>query len=232
MVPAEGEGECLKIIQVENGSLADLVEVFLRVTRGFDVPAVAVVLMASASHAAAVGAAEYAMDYVRASGLLRGTFAGSVTVLHGVPFLLGGIDNPTALRAIAEIEQWIKNTSGSDTISASRAITTNTESTDQHSLIRIPITQTLTEKCTFESIGFGNLKTVMDPITEGFDTYLLGGLIDEINTLFPLSMATDVVCDRFLEEEVFGETMNPMALVLIGASHLRNMARLIDTFTI
>jgi hypothetical protein len=38
MVPAEGEGECLKIIQVENGSLADLVEVFLGVTRGFQCP--------------------------------------------------------------------------------------------------------------------------------------------------------------------------------------------------
>jgi hypothetical protein len=92
------------------------------VTRGFDVPAGAVVLMASASHAAAVGAAEYAVDYVRASGLLPGSFAGSVTVLHSVPFLLGGINNPAALRVIAEIEQWIKNTSGNDTISASRAI--------------------------------------------------------------------------------------------------------------
>jgi hypothetical protein len=87
MVPVEGEGECLKIIQVEDGTLVDLVEVFLGVTRGFDVPARAVVLMASASHAAAVGAAEYAVDFVRASGSLRGAFAGSVTVVHGVPFL-------------------------------------------------------------------------------------------------------------------------------------------------
>jgi hypothetical protein len=114
------------------------------VTRGFDVLVSAVVLMVSASHAAAVGAADYAADYVRASGSLRGAFAGSVTVLHGVPFFLGGIENPAALRAIAEIEQWIKNTSGSNTISATRAIfkdsiVTSTESTDQHTLITVEL---------------------------------------------------------------------------------------------
>jgi hypothetical protein len=183
------------------------------VTRGFDVPAGAVVLMVSASHAAAIGAADYAVDYARASGSLRGAFAGSVMVMHGVPLLLGGIENHAALRAIAEIEQWIKITSGNNTFSATRAIfkdsiCTNTESTDQHSLIRLPITQTSTEKCTFER-------------------YLLGSLIDELNALFPLSLATDFVCDRFLEDEVFKETMNPTALVLVGASHLRNMARLL-----
>ncbi len=85
MVPAEGEGECLKIIQVENGALADLVEVFLGLTRGFDVPAGMVILLASASHAAAVGSSEYAMDFFRASGSIRGAFAGSVTVVHGSP---------------------------------------------------------------------------------------------------------------------------------------------------
>ncbi len=61
----------MNIIQVENGSLADLVEVFLGVTRGFNVPAGAVVLKVSASHAAAVRAAKYPMGYVRDSGSLR-----------------------------------------------------------------------------------------------------------------------------------------------------------------
>jgi hypothetical protein len=123
MAPAGGEGECLKVIQVENGTLHDLVEVFLGLSRGFDMPAGAVVLISSASHVAAVGAAEYAADFVRASGLLRGAYTGSVTVLHGIPFLIGGTCNTAAIRAIAEVELWIKLTSlGTDTISATRAI--------------------------------------------------------------------------------------------------------------
>jgi hypothetical protein len=59
-----GEGECVKIIQVENGSLSDLVEVFLGLTRGFDLPVSAVILLSSPSHAAFVGTAEYAADFV------------------------------------------------------------------------------------------------------------------------------------------------------------------------
>ncbi len=57
-VPVGGEGECLKIIQVENGSLTELVEIFLGLTRGFDVPAGAVVLLSSPTHAAAIGTAD------------------------------------------------------------------------------------------------------------------------------------------------------------------------------
>ncbi len=70
---------------------------------------------------------------------------------------------------------------------------------------------------------------MVEPITEDFERYILGSLIDELNSLFPLSLATDFVCDRFLDEDVFSETTNPTALVLVGASHLRNMARLFDT---
>ncbi len=96
-------------------------------------------------------------------------------------------------------------------------------------LIKLPITQTATEKGTFESMGFSNLKMVVDSIKEDFERYLVGSLIDEMNNFFPLSQATDFVFYRFLEEEVFGETMNPTAMVLVGACHLRNLARLIDT---
>jgi hypothetical protein len=85
MVPAGGEGECIKVIQVENGSLSELVEVFLSITRGFDVPAGTVVLLSSASYIAVMGTADYATEFVRVSGVLRGTFTGGVSVLHPLP---------------------------------------------------------------------------------------------------------------------------------------------------
>ncbi len=90
MVPVGGEGECLKILQIENGTLVELVEAFLELTRGFDVPAGTVALLGSASHAALVGTAEYCAEFVRAAGQLRGAFSGGINTLHGIPFLLGG----------------------------------------------------------------------------------------------------------------------------------------------
>jgi hypothetical protein len=107
MVPVGGEGECIKIVQVENASLPELVEVFLGLTKGFNMPAGAVVLLSSPSHAAVVGTADYAAEYVRSSGQLRNAFMGGVTVLHGIPFLIGGTNNTAAIRALAEIEHCI-----------------------------------------------------------------------------------------------------------------------------
>jgi hypothetical protein len=232
MVPAEGEGECLKVILIENCALADLVEVFLGLTRGFDMPAGAVVLMSSASHAAAVSTADYASDFVRAWGALRGAFAGAVTVLYGVPFLLGGTENSAALRAIAEIEHWVRLTSrGTDTVSATRAIFADSlygthEHHDQQCILRLASSQNSTEKSTYITTGFGNLKTAAEPISEEFEKYLLTSLIEELNNLFPVNLATDFICDRFMDSDVFDETMmDRTALILIGASHLRNIGR-------
>jgi hypothetical protein len=110
MVPAGGEGECLKIIQIENGTLVELINVFLELTKGFAVPAGTEVLFTSASHMAAVGTAEYAAAFVWAWVLVRRTFTNSIRVLHGVPLLLGGTGNTPSIRTMAEIDQWVRLT--------------------------------------------------------------------------------------------------------------------------
>jgi hypothetical protein len=61
MVPAggEGDGTSLKIILIEHSTLAELVSIFLEITKGFAIPAGTVVLLASASNMATAGTAEY-----------------------------------------------------------------------------------------------------------------------------------------------------------------------------
>ncbi len=100
-------------------------------TRGFNVPAGAVVLISSLSHAATIGTADYAAELVRASGQLRGAFAGGINILHGVPFLLGGTTSTIAIRTMAEVEQWVISTmQGTDDISATRKAFANSLRTD------------------------------------------------------------------------------------------------------
>ncbi len=232
MVPAGGEGECLKIILIENGSLTELVEVFLGMTRGFDVPAGSVLLLASASCAAAVGTAEYAAKFVWAAGVLRGAFAGGVNVMHGIPFLIGGTKNTTAIRALAEIQQWVHCTSiGTDDIFATRKVFATTLRTDTSSsahshVIKLPSTQSGGERVSFVVSGFHNLKSAVDPMAEEDEKVLLVLLLEELNTLYPVNLDTDIVCDRFMEADVFyDKTTDRTDLVLIGASHLANIAK-------
>jgi hypothetical protein len=86
-------------------------------------------------------------------------------------------------------------TRGTDTVSATRAIFAdslygNTEHHDQQCILRLPASQTSTEKITYVTTGFGNLKTAADPISEEFERYLLTSLIEELNNLFPVNLAT------------------------------------------
>ncbi len=148
-----------KILQIEHGSLTELVDVFLEITKGFSIPAGTVLVMASASSMAMIGTAEYAKEFVSANIRLRETFAGGVRVVHGVPFLIGGTGNISAIRTIAEINQWIASTSElNNDITATRAlwdllIRTRTHGNDCKHILRLPISQSTREMGTYTSGG-------------------------------------------------------------------------------
>jgi hypothetical protein len=80
----EGDRECIKVLRIEDGSLLELADVFLGLTRGFTVPAGSVVVLSSASYLALVGTATYAKDF---AGHLVGTMGGGIELVHGIPIL-------------------------------------------------------------------------------------------------------------------------------------------------
>jgi hypothetical protein len=109
MLPVEGDGECVKIIQVENSTLDDLTRVLLGVTVGFTVPAGTFVISCLASYMAADGATVYAKDLVWAyKSALLGAFRGCIRILHGIPILLDGTTAASPIRTLAEIEHWFR----------------------------------------------------------------------------------------------------------------------------
>ncbi len=74
--------------------------------------------------------------------------------------------------------------------------------------------------------SFDKLKSAVDPIAEEDEKALLVLLLEELNTLYPVNLDTDIVCDRFMEDDVFDDkTTDRTDLVLIGASHLANICK-------
>ncbi len=148
--------------------------------------------------AAVVGTADYAAEFVRASGQLRGAFAGGINVLHGIPFLLGGTTSVTAIRAMAEIEHWVSSTVHcSDDIYAARKAFAHSLRTDNWArthdqIIRLPASQTNSEKVSFLITRFDNLKTAVEPMSEEDEKLLLVLLLEELNSLYPMNLCTDV----------------------------------------
>ena len=106
MVPTGGEGECLKILRLEDGSLADLANIFLDLTRPFLIPAGSVLLLHSTSHLSWVGPAAYAEDFERARIKICSSFNFSICVLHGLPILsCGSLDKNVVLDLIT-VSNW------------------------------------------------------------------------------------------------------------------------------
>jgi hypothetical protein len=113
VLPVEEDGECIKIMRIEDGNVHELVSSFLEVTKGFVVPAGTVVVLSSVSQLARVGTEEYVTQYIGDRGRLLGVFKGGVEVVHGIPILLSGISDRASIRALADCTDWCASVSGS-----------------------------------------------------------------------------------------------------------------------
>jgi len=241
LVPVEGEGDCLKIIQVENASLSDLTDVFLAAVKGYAMPAGTVVLIGSVSHLAAVGTAGYAEDLVRAFGAIRNTYRSGITIMHGVPLLLGGLTNKDTIRDLIEVDMWYSKVSTADTmeIAKTRALFrstltkegTNASTADNSApegrVLMLP--QSLDnplEKLSYRSQGFGKQVNLCLPMTEQEEMDMLLKLIVELNEKAGLNLSMEISVDRVLHEECEGEESLALGghgtvekLILVGSSH-------------
>jgi hypothetical protein len=149
-----------------------------------------------------------------------------------LPFHLGGTVNTAAIRALAEIEHWVSSTgNNNDNISATRSAFMSSLRTVKHvsthqQIIRFPASQTNSEKLTFVTMGFDNLKMAVDPLSEEDEKALLILLLEELNDMYPLNLGKDIICDRFLEGDIFvDDTMDCTDLMFIGASLLSNIIK-------
>jgi hypothetical protein len=115
-----------------------------------------------------------------------------------LPFLLDGTVNTAAIRALAEIEHWVSSTSnGNDNISATRSAFMSSLRTVKHvrthqQIIRFPASQTNSEKLTFVTMGFDNLKMAVNPLSEEDEKAGLILLLEELNNLYPLNLGMDI----------------------------------------
>ncbi len=107
MLPANGEDDCLAIVQIENGSLTELVGAFLDLVTGNDLPVGSVVVLSSATLLLRVGPAAYAEELVCAFTRVREAYAGSVRAVHGFPIPQQGTHSEVLVRSLLDIEHWL-----------------------------------------------------------------------------------------------------------------------------
>jgi hypothetical protein len=105
-VPADGPGECLRIIRVENGTLNELADELVRKAPSKGLPAGSVILLLSASQLYYESVEYYAAEWSRCRNWIRADL-GEVLVLPGLPLTGNGIYSETAVRGLLDFYAWI-----------------------------------------------------------------------------------------------------------------------------
>jgi hypothetical protein len=106
ILPACTELLCFKILIIENGSLRELADEFLKQLGNRRVPHGSCVLIFSASYLAEAGTVAYAEELLGARVMIQDSVGKSTKVLPLPPVLLGGCDSPHIITALYEILAW------------------------------------------------------------------------------------------------------------------------------
>ncbi len=243
VLPADGDGDCLAIIQIENGDLAGLVTAFLDLVTGYDLPVGSVVLLSSAAQLLRIGAAAYSEEVVRACLRIREAYGGTVSSLHGIPIFTDGMNNSELVRSLLDIELWLGDTDKKRMHSLPdtslhlikelyRPGTSAKHSTggehNAYGKARIPYSMphsmyTL-DKVPFVSPGWEDVATHLPTLKKEDESKLLGVLIEELNCKFALQLDPDPLTDRYGQEASgLHDHTDMLNVVFAGGSHSSRM---------
>jgi len=107
-VPATGEGECLKIMRIEDAGPVELAQRLLEVCKGYSIPAGSVVMVVSLSHMVRAGPQQYLYDLRTAFKMMASAFGRAIKLIHGVPVNCCEM-NSMAVGSWLEVDNWLKS---------------------------------------------------------------------------------------------------------------------------
>ena len=259
VLPAGSDGECVKIIRVEDGSLTELIDFLLEITVGFTIPAGSVAVLASASHLAAVGPEAYAADFVKAAKTVRTSFGEGIIVLHGFPVMIGGCTDPVLIGNMVDINLWVgmAASKGRDLVTTRKLFHTlmccDTQDEPRahqpqgdgspsappqmhcENRLRLPTGLASYEKAAFLCCPRDNIKTKLDPASPDLEHRLIGSMLEELNETFSLGLSYTVSFDRLIEEsdsdnDTGDETETaPHRFIVLGGKHATKIAETLSS---
>jgi hypothetical protein len=232
-VALEG-GDCVAIIRLEYGSLHELVDLFIEVTKGCQIPAGSVMLLASLSHLSDVGIEAYTEDLNNAVCKLGRIFRGGIMILPGLTFPPAIVTNSMILRYIADLMTW----SSVANIMEGGGPVLNRCYTDLRDLIvehgtgnvqaaysvryRLPEKLGSQAKKKWDSSGYTGLKTGIDPL----DPVQIGSILNMAFKELSVGLGLKLFSVASLHGRPPAGEFN-RNVILIGSSHAK---RMVSTF--
>ena len=236
VLPSTSEKDCIRVIRVENGSLWDLVNSFLDVTRGHSVPKGSVVVISSAVHLADMGTTCYISDLQKIISKLGSVFRGGLIVLPGIPICLGGTDDPSLVRSIVELLSWLSSCQPTPPplakcyqqvidLLADECQSGGGVQTDYVTRLVLPTSLDSVGFKKWVSAGWGSIPCELPPVDQCIETKLIKGLISELNVAFELDLDDNVSFSRGQDES---SPDKPRDVLVVGASHANRLSEQLE----
>jgi hypothetical protein len=231
VLPPESEGECIKILRIEDGGLLELLNAFLETVKGFVIPAGSVVVIFSAAHLAMIGTEAYAAEFAEAKYRLSRLMGNGIELLHGFPILLNGTGNKALIKGILDLEHWMGIVSTGRDVSGTRKHcikltlgntlgsfsagggTGSPHAPDAAKQVGSPMASALypmrymlptlktAEKMICESPWYYDVPDVIEPVTETDERNIIEQLVQELNSLYMADLALEISVDREFVED-------------------------------
>jgi hypothetical protein len=237
VLPSAMNENCIKILLIENGSLYDLVNEFIRKIGNRRVPPGTTILMFSASHLGMVGTAAYAEDYLEAEKMLKEKFGPLTRVGPLPPVMLGGCDNEALIRSIYELGFWLE-----DYFTTEPAYLEETHVAALYKLdelgegmlepeerrIRLPVKTPTAAKKIWSSGGKDSraMPSKIRPLTSEDEKNLISQLITELRVKLALDLDPNPTYERGLGLQSRARVR--VDYLIIGSSHARKLRDALD----
>jgi hypothetical protein len=206
--------------------------------------------VSSLTHLGRVGTAVYASDLVKALTRLREAYGDSIRVLHGFLVMTGELQDESCIRALLEIELWLKEADKRDqhrlpetaehfistylhSNASSNASTTTTDTlnTKHRTGIELPSSLHSLSKVVIHCPGWEDLNEELPVLTEDEEQKFLSVMLEELNVKFALQLDANPSTKRFGFDTDDSETESAVTIVLAGGSHSSRLeGPLADTY--
>ena len=225
------DGECIRIIRTEDGSLADTMYALADTVGSSRLVQGTVILLGSVSHLAKVGTAQYLTDWVRSRWWLRNCLGVDILILPLSPIPVSGIQGSSLIRSLLEAATWF--TTLSDTESALMKVThqhfiasnlakiEERKWADSRQILRVPAGLDTKATVSLVSEGWGSIPVCIPPLSIAAKTEAVVLLVKHLNDSLALSLDTKPCMERSSSaiERVRKGAGDTIKCAVVGGSH-------------
>ncbi len=221
------EGECLTLFRIEDASVSELNKAFQEIVtnNSFKCQEGSVILISAGGYLARVGASAYAEEIVAAILDLKNFFRNSCFISHGLIMPLSGTTDVAFLRALFDIQKWysILSSTGAqgDFLPKSHATLCDVLKMSgrgdlQHKQplkLLLPVSLDEKKAKVWLSSGKDDIPMSTHPMSEKAEKKLISTLVEELNAMLGLRLATSISVEKSAEASSNPENSKPSKCV-------------------